>query len=126
MPVNVEYKTNPTGVILLYSGFITGIDIINVNNEIADCRDCVYQLSDFTSIEQLDISIKEMHRIAIQDCSIPPYYSLTKMALAGSTSKYARFIDLYYLFLEIWVGKHRKYETKTFDNIDEARQWVGI
>lgn len=126
MPVDVQYLTDPTGVILVYTGVITGKDIIDVNDKLADCRDCVYQLSDFTTIERLNISIKEMHRIAIQDCSIPPYYALTKMALVGNTSKYDRFIDLYYVFLEIWVGKHRKYQTKTFDDVGDARQWVGI
>lgn len=126
MPVDIQYHSNPIGVVILYTGAITGIDIIGVNDKIADCQDCIYQLSDFTAVESLNISVKEMHRIAIQDCSIPPYYKLTKSALVGNTTKYAMLADLYYVFVEIWVGKRRKYRTKIFDNVKDARQWIGI
>ncbi|MFV1997383.1 MAG: hypothetical protein ACC641_05160 [Acidiferrobacterales bacterium] len=126
MPVDIQYQTNPTGVVLVYSGDITGNDIINVNDEIAGCQDCVYQLSDFTAVAHLKISVKEMHRIAIQDCSIPPHYKLMKSALVGNMTRYAMLTDLYYLFLEVWVGKQCKYKTKSFDNVEQARQWIGI
>lgn len=126
MPVDIQYHSNPIGVVIVYSGVITGKDIIGVNEKIANCQDCIYQLSDFTEIESLSVSVKEMHRIAIQDCSIPPHYKLTNSALVGNTTRYAMLVDLYYLFVEVWVGKHRKYSTQTFNNIEDARLWIGI
>jgi len=126
MPVDIQYQSDPVGVVLVYSGDVTGKDIIGVNDKIAECQDCTYQLSDFTAVTHLKISVKEMHRIAIQDCSIPPHYKLMKSALVGNMARYSTLTDLYYMFLEIWVGKQRKYKTKSFDNVEHARQWIGI
>ena len=126
MPVTIQYQDDPTGVVLLYTGIVTGDDIMRANDEIADCEECTYQLSDFSGATGVKVSPAEMHRIAIQDCSIPSHYKLEKAAMVGNKDKYARLVDLYYLFAEVWVGKQRQYETRTFDTVEEARQWLEI
>ncbi|KPK54110.1 MAG: hypothetical protein AMS22_06395 [Thiotrichales bacterium SG8_50] len=126
MPVEVQFKENPAGVLLIYTETVTGNDIMRANEQIADCEECTYQLSDFSGVTSVKVSPAEMHRIAIQDCSIPSHYKLEKAAMVGNKDKYARLIDLYYLFAEVWVGKQRQYETRTFSTIEEARQWIGI
>jgi hypothetical protein len=126
MPVEVQIKTNPDGIVFVYSGTVTGQEIIDVNEEVKDLADCVYQLSDFRAIDGVRMSPKEMHKIAIQDCSIPLHYKLEKMAIVGNQQRYARLTDMYYTFAEIWVGKQRQYETRVFETIEEANEWLGI
>ncbi|MCG6976166.1 MAG: hypothetical protein LJE56_07105 [Acidiferrobacterales bacterium] len=126
MPFEIHQKTDPAGIVIVYTGIATGQDIIDANEKTMDCEACTYQLSDFTGIDGFKVSPKELHKIAIQDCSIPLHYKLEKMALVGNKQKYARLADLYYTFVEIWVGKQRQYETRTFDTIEEARQWIGL
>lgn len=126
MPAEILYKNNPEGLVFIYTGDVIGTDIISVNDKIADQQDCTYQISDFSGADSIKITPKELHRIAIQDCSIPHHYKLEKMAMVGNTAKYARLVDLYYTFAEIWVGKQRRYETRAFDTMEEAKQWIGL
>jgi hypothetical protein len=126
MPAEILYRKDPEGLVFIYTGDVIGADIIGVNDKIADQKDCTYQISDFSRANSIKISPKELHRIAIQDCSIPEQYKLEKMAIIGNKAKYARLVDLYYTFAEIWVGKQRQYETRTFDTIEEANEWIGL
>lgn len=126
MPAKIRYMKDPEGIVFTYTGDVTGADVIGVNDEIADQQGCTYQISDFSGATSIKITPKELHRIAIQDCSIPQHFKLEKMAIVGNTAKYARLADLYYTFAEIWVGKQRQYETCTFDTVEEARQWIGL
>ena len=84
MPVEIQFRSNPEGIVFVYSGTVTGQDIISVNEEIKDREECVYQLSDFRAIDGVKMSPKELHKIAIQDCSVPFHFKLEKMAIVGT------------------------------------------
>lgn len=126
MTTELQYQDNPAGVTMVFYGDVTGKELIDANNRIADCKECTYQLTDFTGMKKLDISMEELHRVAIQDCTVPPDSKLKKLAIVGDTKRYARLIDLYYLFVNVWVGKSRNYETRTFNDLEDARKWLGI
>ena len=126
MPVTIIYTDEPYGVIGVFTGNVTGEDIVAFNNEVAGCKECKYQLTDYRAANSIQVTPKELHKIAIQDASIPQDYEISKMAMVGDTEKYSDQIKTYFLFLDHWIGKRRDFESKAFSSMDEACEWLGL
>jgi hypothetical protein len=126
MPIVISYAKEPIGAISVYSGVITGGDVIAHLERLRACEQCTFRIADMRTVTQMSVSLPELHRIAILECSIPDEYKLRKLALVGDTVKYRWLIDTYYLFVERWIGKRRQYETQTFTEIEQAYKWVDL
>ena len=105
MPLHIRYESNPFGVVVTCTGIITGEEIIKANVEVSKCKKCVYQLMGFTEAKTINISLEEMHKIAIQDSTINEYYNLKKIALVGNMHSLKQVFELYELFSGKWVGR---------------------
>jgi len=126
MPIETTYTREPVGAISVYSGEISGSDVIAHLETLRACDQCSFRIADMRAVTRMSVSLPEMHRIAILECSIPDEFMLRKLALVGDTVKYRWLVDTYFLFVERWIGKRRQYETRTFEQVEQAYWWVGI
>jgi hypothetical protein len=126
MPIQILYTSEPVGALSTFSGVVTGEAIIAHLTVLLECKECTFRLADLRAITDMQVSMPEMHKIALLECSVPEDYQLRKVAFVGDTVKYRWLIETYYFFVERWVGKRRRYESKTFDDLDEAVAWLGI
>lgn len=126
MSIELTFTDEPYGTISTYSGEITGSEVIAHLEKLRECDKCTFRVADMRKVTRMSVSMPEMHRIAILECSIPDEYKLRKLALVGDTIKYRWLIETYYLFVERWIGKRRQYETRTFDRVEQAYDWIGI
>ncbi|UCE90238.1 MAG: STAS/SEC14 domain-containing protein [Pseudomonadota bacterium] len=126
MPFAVSYTTDPVGLVATFTGEVTGEEIITHLNQIAERKDMVYRLGDMRAVTNVKVTLPELHKMAILECSVPQDFKLHKLALVGDRLKYRWFVDTYFFFVEVWIGKRRKYETKVFDNMEDAYEWLDI
>ena len=125
MSLHIRYEDNPFGVVVTCTGIITGEEIIKANKEVSKCKKCVYQLMDFTEVETINVSLEEIHKIAIQDNAIDEHYDLIKIALVGNISTLKQLLESYELFSGKWVGRKKPYETRLFNLVSEANDWIN-
>jgi len=126
MSSKIEYTKNPAGCISTYTGELTGQMVITQLKELVKCEECIYRLVDMLGVTKTEISLPELHQIAILECSIPETHKLTKVAFVGDTRRNSWLIQTYFLFIEKWIGKRRTYESRTFEKMEEACEWLGI
>jgi len=125
MTIHFNYESDPIGVFAVCTGVVTGAEIISANEEVSKCDECVYHLLDFSSAIKIDISLEEMHKIAIQDNSIRKSAALEKIAMVGDLNMLEKTFKEYEQFSRDWVGRNKPYVTKLFQNINEARDWIN-
>lgn len=126
MPIELTFHDEPYGTISICTGEVTGSDFIAHLEKLREYDQITFRVADMRNVTRMSVSMPEMHRIAILECSIPEDYKLRKLALVGDTVKYRWIIETYYLFVERWIGKRRQYESRTFNQIEQAYEWVGI
>lgn len=125
MPIEIQYNSNPKGVIVVLSGTVGGQEIIAANAEVAQALDASFQLWDFSAVADLEISPEEMHKIAAQDGSIPEQAKLTKIAVVGPRKVFHGLDEVYHVYSGSWIGRRKAFESKSFESLDEAWKWLG-
>lgn len=124
MPVKLQYESEPAGIVGVFSGIVTGKDLISINQEASECQECLFQLWDFTAVSSLTVSPKEVHQIALQDRLIPKNAKLSKVALVGSREIFSGIDEVYHIFSEKWVGRNKRFQSQTFEAVKDARLWL--
>jgi len=118
--------STPSGFLYVLSGETTSEELIGISNEVRFEEDTVFAILDFTNASLNSLSLSDIHQIAIKDTSFPDTHSFKKLALVGLTGSGLWLAETYRLFTEKWILKRNDYETRIFDKIDEAKDWIGI
>ena len=122
MPHTFQFNSDQSKVVILLSGNVTGKEIITINNELIKNTDCVSQIWNFLKAVKIEISLEEMHEIAIQDRSLPANSMLKKVAMVVTRELSKGLDELYELFSKKWVGRPHYFESQTFFNFNEANE----
>ena len=124
MPHTILINSEKTRVIIQLSGNITGTEIIAINGELIKNTGFISQIWDYLSADNIEISLEDMHKIAIQDSSLSPKSKLQKVAIVV-TKELARGLDeMYEQFSKDWVGRPHRFDSQTFRTLDEAAEWI--
>jgi hypothetical protein len=126
MTISRDHVTLPLGNLYVLTGETTAEELIGISDELRAETDIVFAILDFTNASLDSLSMPDLHRIAIRDTSFPDTHSFEKLALVGLTGPGRWLAETYKIFTEKWIRKNNDYETKIFDRIDEAKDWVGI
>jgi len=118
--------STPSGFLYVLSGETTSEELIGISNEVRFEEDTIFAILDFTNASLNSLSLSDIHQIAIKDTSFPDTHSFKKLALVGLTGSGLWLAETYRLFTEKWILKRNDYETRIFDKIDEAKDWIGI
>ena len=126
MPIEAQVSQDRFGIVLNGSGVVTGEDLVDVNPTAAACASCRYQLWDFSNATRVVASADAVHRLAIQDSTIPEWSALEKIAVVGIAESVADLTRIYDLYSTAWVGRRRDYRVRQFNALDEALQWLEV
>lgn len=126
MTISRNQVETPLGFFYVLTGETTSEELIGISSELRIDEDIVFAILDFTNASLNNLSLSDIHRIAIKDTSFPDTHSFDKLALIGLTGSGRWLAETYRLFTEKWILKRHDYETKIFDKIDEAIDWIGI
>ncbi len=126
MTVSRNQVETPLGFFYVLTGETTSKELIGISNELRIDENVVFATLDFTNASLNNLSLSDIHRVAIKDTSFPDTHSFDKLALIGLTGSGLWLAQTYRLFTEKWILKRHNYETKIFDKIDEAKDWIGI
>lgn len=122
MPYVINW--NPHGVEWIYSGTITGKEIIQSNEAIyGDPRfdDLRYQLVDFTRVVDFAVSSKEMRQMAHLDAAASRSNPEIRLAVIAP-EKAGRELCQSYLD----SSGNLNWRVRVFENRDAAEAWLGI
>ena len=114
----------PKGVYWKYTGNVSGKEIIKASTEIyGDQRfdNLKYKLVDFSDVESIDISEKEIKQIAFQHAAASLSKSKVKNAIivdCNSERAAKTFAD--------YLVNHSDWEVRVFDYLEDANEWIGI
>ena len=124
MPGKVNFEKDGKGVLITWVGAITGDEIkeINVfiyNKERLD--KLRYQIWDFSRADRLNISIKDIREIAMQDKIAAQTNPDQVVAIVGSEGFFNGYDRIFHIYEEIWSG----YQSRTFASVAKARKWIA-
>ena len=66
----------------------------------------------------------DIHQLALQDSTIPRSANLAAILFVGENERVIELVRAYELLSADWVGRQRRYQTKLFATLDEARDWL--
>lgn len=112
------------GVVVRCDGNVTGRELIEVNDLVSTEQAYRYQLWDFSDADSIEVSFEEIHKLAIQDSSIPRDCDLQAVLIVGTQTGLANLADTYETFSLKWVGRQRHYRTEMLTSLPEAREWL--
>lgn len=124
MPIEAKLSQDCVGIVLDCSGVVTGEELVDVNASAAACASCRYQLWDFSKATRVVASADAVHRLAIQDSSIPEWSALEKIAVVGTSESVGDLTRIYELYSTAWVGRRRDYLVRHFAALDQALRWL--
>ena len=124
MPYTIHLNSDQTRVVIQLSGKVTGKEIIAINDNLIKNTNCVSQIWDFLKTENVDISIKEIHNIAMQDRFLPDSSILKKVAIVATKEISKGLDELYEHFSLNWVGRSHNFKSESFTSFNEANEWV--
>ena len=118
--------STPLGILYVLTGETTSEELIGISNELREDENIVFAILDFTDASPESLTLSDLHQIAIKDTSFPDTHGFEKLALVGLTGPGRWLAETYRLFTEKWILKRHDYETRIFDKIDQATDWIGI
>ncbi len=124
MAYQIRFENEGRGVVLEFSGAISGAEIIEAADRMY--RDdpegrLRYQIVDLTGASALVISEDQLRRIALLDKQAANLNPNQVVALVGSDAIFAGSDRRYSVYAEVWAG----FETEFFNTLDEVREWLA-
>ena len=126
MPIQICYESNPSGVVAKGIDTVTGSEFLTANQELIDCNQCTYQIIDMSEASLFQISMEELHQVAIQDRKINKTYALEKMAIVGDDEIVKDVYQTFEFFSLTWVGRYKPFTSRFFNGLQDARAWVSV
>jgi len=127
MPIATRKKSNsPYGLVFKLEGFVSTDDLIRMSDETRSDENYLFAIVDFSDASLTRLSLPDIHRIAIIDTTYPETHKFEKLALAGMTGTERWLAEAYILFTEFWISKSHEYETRLFNSLGDAENWVGM
>ena len=123
MPHQIGAESNPNGIVISFSGVISGDEILALNarlisEELFSQRR--YEIWDFSQAIRLDITTEELRSVSMQDVTPSKINPNLKIAIVGQPSFFGGKDRVFLIFEEVWTA----YEAKVFLEIEAAREWV--
>ena len=122
MPYKTEWTEN--GVWWTYSGIVTSKEALQSNLEIyGDSRfdRLTYQIADFSGAEALELTEGEVKKIAYLDRAAALSNPKIKVAIVAHLDLIKEMAQMYANYSET-----SPWQTKIFNTLQEARQWLQI
>jgi hypothetical protein len=124
MSSEVKFENQGTGVVVTYTGVVTGEDIRAMNAYIyaSDHLPRIrYQLFDFTKADRLEVTNEDVRFFAMQDKAASEQNPHMIGAIIGDMSLYQGYERIFRVYSQIWSG----IPTEFFTTIEEGRAWVA-
>jgi hypothetical protein len=124
MPHQVSTEANAAGVVISFSGAVSGSEVVDLNGRLASEESfskCRYQLWDFSAATSLDISIEEIRAISLQDIAASAHNPNLKTAIVGHPSLFGGKDEIFLIFEEVWTA----YKPKFFPDVASAKEWLS-
>ncbi|SHO53501.1 hypothetical protein [Desulfopila aestuarii] len=123
MPVDITYLSDG-GVYLYGSGCLTYSDIVDANNVLYATPDKIkglaYQLCDYSDVTEVNLTSKEIEKLALQDSKAAMLNPAMLIAVVGNQ-------DLVYGLLRMWeaYATSPSFETNAFRTVEDAKTWIS-
>ena len=120
MPCSVEWKA--MGVRWKLTGIVTGREMNLVNRNIFQDRrfhSITYQLMDFTGMESLEATAKEVRETAFQDMVAARTNPDIKVAIVAPQDLMKKMFEIYDEYTE-----PSQWETRLFNTLEDANKWL--
>ena len=124
MPYQVATESNGSGVIVSFSGVVSGPEVIDLNLRLTNeesFSQCRYQIWDFLKATRLDLSVDDLRTISIQDIAGSAINPTLRMAIVGKPDFFANMDRIFLIFEEEWTA----YKPKFFEDLEAAREWIS-
>lgn len=125
MAIELQYENDHTGVVVVCTGQVTGDEIMQTNDVINPDLELQYHIWDFSAVQNIKVSIKQIHRIAMQDNIIPMESRMTHAAFIGNLKLWKHLYDAYDRISRVWVGRRTRFATEVFETMEQARDWIA-
>ena len=123
MPYQVITESNGVGVVISFSGAVSGSEVIDLNGRLSTDElfsQCRYQIWDFSGATQLDITIDELRSLTLQDIVASATNPTLKTAIVGQQKLFAGKDRIFQIFEEAWTT----YRPEFFLDVKAAREWA--
>ena len=124
MPGEISYENQGAGVVITWTGPISGDEVKEINRQIyaKERLDKLrYQIWDFTKADRLDISNQDVREFAMQDRSAAQTNPDQIAAIVGSAEFFKGYDQIFHIYADVWAG----FESRTFSTVAEAREWIA-
>jgi hypothetical protein len=124
VPYEVGTESNGFGVIVSFSGVVSGPELLDLNLRLTNeesFAQCRYQVWDFSTATRLDISADEIRAIAMQDISGSAINPTLNIAIVGEAAFFANRDRIFLIFEEVWTA----FRPKFFTDFEVARKWAS-
>ena len=123
MPYQVSTESNGVGVVISFSGAVSGSEVIDLNSRLSAeelFSQCSYQIWDFSGATQLDITIDELRSLTLQDIAASATNPSLKTAIVGQQKLFAGKDRIFQILEESWTT----YRPEFFLDVKAAREWA--
>lgn len=124
MPHQVHTESNASGVVISFSGIVSGDEVVALNARLItedSFSRCRYQVWDFSKTTRLDISTEDLRSISLQDIGASAINSSLKVAIVGEPRLFNNKDRIFAIFEEVWTN----YRPRFFPDFETAREWAS-
>ncbi len=125
MAHKVNIEKNGVGVVVTLTDVITGMELTRINQYIYDQdpeKKLRYQIWDFTDVDILEMKTEDIEKLVLQDMEEASINSDQRVAIIGSSQTLKGVDSLYHYMSDCLIKTG--FQSKTFTNRDEAREWI--
>ena len=122
MPIELEHLDDGRGVLWQFRGTVTGQDMIDTNDTVFSEEPTdrlLYLLVDTSTADQIEVSVDEIAKIALQDkMAADKYHNLVIAAVASEQSIFG--------LARMWEARSEdaRLHTQVFRTVPEAQAWL--
>jgi hypothetical protein len=124
MPYQIHFENEGRGVVLEFSGDVSGEDILAATRVMYaedDAHRLRYQLVDLLEVTALAIADHELRAIALLDHQASLRNPRQVVALVGAEEMFEGGDRRYAIYAEVWAG----FKSQMFASMPEARRWLA-
>jgi|KBSMisStandDraft_5_1062788.scaffolds.fasta_scaffold113375_2 hypothetical protein len=123
MPHEIVTESNSVGVVISFSGVVSGAELIDLNRSVVDDQSfsqCRYQVWDLSKVTRLDVTIEDLRSISQQDIAASGKNPNLRIAIVGSQELFGGKDQIFRIYEEVWTT----YRPKFFSDVEAAKEWA--
>jgi hypothetical protein len=125
MPHTITSESNGRGVVITLSGVVKGDEIHGLNEQLVSDALFLqrrYEIWDFSNVDKLELSLDQLRGFAIQDSIAARKNPNQRIAIVRRMRTHSGLDPdrTFHVLERTWGG----YESRTFLDVDSARQWA--